>query len=99
MAMWVRAGAYDAVFLGTPKWTLSSPPVTEYIERATVTDTSLGIFVTYGGFDEGRYLNRLVERLEAKNGDVVATMRVERDTVDTPECLDGVAEFCDAVID
>lgn len=89
---------YDAVFLGTPKWTLSCPPVTEYLERASFDGTPIGVFLTYGGFDEQRYLARLVDRIEAQRGDVVATLRVQRDAVDTNECVRKVAEFCDEVI-
>lgn len=89
--------SYDVVFLGTPKWTLSCPPITEYIERADFDGATIGLFMTYGGFDEERYLDRLVDRVRAQGGTVVATLRAQRDEVDTADCADRVAEFCDVV--
>jgi flavodoxin len=88
-----------AVFLGTPKWTLSCPPVTEYVERADFEGTKIGVFMTYGGFDEERYLRQLVDRLEAQGGTVVATLRVQRDAIDTAECSQRTAGFCRAVLE
>ena len=88
----------DAVFLGTPKWTLSCPPVTEFLRRAALEDLPTGVFLTYGGFDERRYLRRIASKLRAKGADVRATLRVQRDAVGTPEYDAGVSRFCDAVV-
>lgn len=91
--------AYDAVFLGTPKWTLSCPPVTEYIERADFTDATVGLFMTYGGFDEERYLDDLVDRLQAAGATVPATLRVQRDETGSAECEKRTDRFCELVTD
>ena len=93
----VDLSTYDAVFLGTPKWTLSCPPVTEYVETADLSGTTVGLFLTYGGFDEGRYLDRLVERVRRQGATVPATMRVKRDAAGTERCAKRAAEFCRAV--
>ena len=89
---------YDAIFLGTPKWTLSCPPFTEFLRRASLEEVPTGVFLTYGGFDEERYLRRIASTLRANGADVRATLRVQRDAIDTPECDAGVARFCDAVV-
>lgn len=89
--------SYDVVFLGTPKWTLSCPPVTEYIERADFDGATIGLFMTYGGFDEERYLDRLVDHIQAQGGNVVGTLHTQRDEVETADCADRVADFCDVV--
>lgn len=88
---------YDAVFLGTPKWTLSCPPFTEYLTRVTLDGTRAGLFVTYGGFDEQRYTRRLAGRLRELGATVPATLRVQRDSIGTPEYERGVRRFCDQV--
>lgn len=89
---------YDAVFLGTPKWTLSCPPFTEFLRRASLEGCPTGVFLTYGGFDEERYLRRIVSTLREDGADVRATLRVQRDAIDTPDCDAGVSRFCDAVV-
>lgn len=90
---------FDAVFLGTPKWTFSCPPVTEYVERADVSGATIGLFMTYGGFDEERYLDALVDRLQSRGADVAGTVRVQRDATGTPEARRGTAHFCETVLE
>lgn len=89
----------DALLLGSPKWTLSCPPVTEYVSRLEATDVPTGVFLTYGGFDERRYLNRLVERVADTGAEVAATLLVKRDTVGSPEYENALDEFVAAVLD
>jgi hypothetical protein len=71
----------DAVVLGTPKWTLSCPPVTEFLRRADLDGVPVGVVLTYGGFDEQRYADALVDRLTGMDADVRATLLVKRDDV------------------
>lgn len=89
----------DALVLGTPKWTLSCPPVTEFVERASLDGVPTGLFLTYGGFDERRYVDRLVERVAAAGADVVATLLVKRDRVGSPGYHEALDEFAAAVLD
>lgn len=88
---------YDAVLLGTPKWTLSCPPVNAFIERAAFDGTTVGLFLTCGGFDEDRYCRRLTERLEGVGADVVATLVVRRDRVEAGAFEAAVDSFCESV--
>jgi hypothetical protein len=89
--------AYDAVVLGTPKWSLSCPPVTEYLQRVALDGVPTGVVLTYGGFDEQRYLRGLVSTLRDAGADVRATLRVQRDAVGGRECAAGVDRFCRAL--
>lgn len=69
------------VVIGTPKWTLSCPPVNEFLRRADLDGVDVGLVVTYGGFDEERYADALVDRLAGMGADVRARLLVERDEV------------------
>ena len=86
-----------AVLLGSPKWTLSCPPVTEFLERAHLDGVPTGVFLTYGGSDERRDAEALVDRVEACGADVRATLLVERDRVGSEAYVAGLREFCRAV--
>ena len=74
--------AFDAVFLGTPKWTFSCPPVTAYLDRVRFDGVPVGLFLTYGGFDEERYARRLEDRLRAAGAAEVVTLLARRERVD-----------------
>lgn len=87
-----------AVYLGTPKWTLSCPPVTEFCRRAAFDGTPVGLFVTYGGFDERRYARSLAADLAEQGVDVRATLLVRRDDVGAGAYRDRVERFCERVL-
>lgn len=87
-----------AVFLGTPKWTLSCPPVTEFVRQAAFGGVPVGLFVTYGGFDERRYARALVDRLDDRGADVRGALLVQRDAVGSERYADGLRAFRDAVL-
>ncbi len=89
----------SAVFLGSPKWTLSCPPVTEFLDAARLDGVPTGIFLTYGGFDEKRYADALVDRVKDCGADVRASLLVKRDRVGEAEYRTAVEEFCQAVFD
>jgi len=89
----------DALFLGSPKWTLSCPPVTEFVNRLQVEGVRTGLFLTFGGFDEERYANALADRLEDQGADLRATLLVKRERVGTPQYDTGLREFVDAVVE
>lgn len=89
---------YDAVFLGAPKWTLSCPPFTAYLRQVSLAGTPTGLFLTYGGFDEERYLRSMVDIVRRQGGDVRATLRVQREATATLDCEGSVATFCRHVL-
>lgn len=88
----------EAVFLGTPKWTLSCPPITEFIRHAELNDVPTGLFVTYGGFDEHRYAQSLADQLKNRGADVQATLLVKRDAIGGDDYYDRVNTFCRQVL-
>lgn len=83
----------SVAFLGTPKWTFSCPPVTAYLERVRYDGASVGLFVTYGGFDEERYARGLAERLRALGAAHVTSLLVKRDRVGGPDIEAAVESF------
>lgn len=89
---------FDAVFLGTPKWTLSCPPVTAYLNRVRFDGATVGLFLTYGGFDEERYARRLVSRLQRAGAETVETLLIKRDRVGGEGYGTEVSAFVDAVL-
>lgn len=95
-----RPPDFDAAFLGTPKWTLSCPPVSAYLDRMAFDGVPVGLFLTYGGFDEERYARRLAERLREEGAVAVERLLVERDRVEAgPEAFgDDVAAFVEDVL-
>lgn len=90
---------YDVVFLGTPKWTLSCPPVSEYLDRVRFDGTGVGLFLTFGGFDEKRYARGLVERLRDEGAATVETLLVKRDRVGGNGYDADVDAFVEAVVE
>ncbi|MFB6069577.1 MAG: flavodoxin family protein [Halanaeroarchaeum sp.] len=92
-------GAADALFLGSPKWTLSCPPVTAFVNRLRAEGVPAGLFVTYGGFDERRFARSLAGRMREAGADLQAKLLVERDAVGGREYESGLEAFLDAVVD
>lgn len=88
-----------AVFLGTPKWTLSCPPVTAYLRQVAFAETPVGLFLTYGGFDQRRYARALTDRLDDRGADVRARLLVQRDAVGSAAFGEGVETVRDRVLD
>jgi hypothetical protein len=55
--------AFDACLLVVPKWTFSCPPVNQYLARFRRRLPPAAVLLTYGGFDEARYLQALERQL------------------------------------
>ncbi|MEF8786905.1 MAG: flavodoxin domain-containing protein [Haloarculaceae archaeon] len=89
---------YDAVFLGVPKWTVNCPPITTYMSEVSMDSLPVGLFVTYGGFDEQRYVRALAEQLTGLGAETPAWLLVQRDRVQDIS-LEDVERFCDAVLE
>lgn len=89
----------EALFLGTPKWTFSCPPVTEYIHELDARDVPTGLFVTYGGFDERRYARAVADRLRNAGANVEAIVLVDRDRVGSSEYNERLDTFVEAVLE
>lgn len=73
---------YDVIILGTPKWTFNCPPVTSFIrflrKSRNEIKSKFAIFLTYGGFGEDVY----IEKLKAKLGfNVIAVEKFKRSDI------------------
>ncbi|MFQ6134416.1 MAG: flavodoxin family protein [Nitrososphaerales archaeon] len=87
---------YDLVVLGSPKWALSCPPVNEYLNRLHgCIGRMAAVFITYGGFDEKRYLDRLVKALEKKGLLISGTLMTRRRSIRNDEYQEDVKIFCE----
>ncbi|RPJ86899.1 MAG: hypothetical protein EHM18_03865 [Acidobacteria bacterium] len=91
---------FDRICLGFPKWTLSCPPLNRYLAMLPILppETSIGLFMGFGGFDEDRYLREVTARV-SRRGRLVASLAVKRKLAGTPESLSLVRQFCDALVD
>jgi hypothetical protein len=73
------AQGYDLVVLGFPKWTVSCPPVNQYLRLLEARPgTRFALFMSFGGFDQERYLAQMVRRLVKRRCEVIATVSVKR---------------------
>jgi len=73
------------LFLCMPKWTLNCPPVTEFIKKSDLRNTTVFLVITFGGFDEKRYASAVKKQLEGKGARVVSTLLVRRRDVEHAE--------------
>lgn len=85
---------YDLVLFGFPKWTLSCPPVNEYIGMiSNFEGKRIVLFMAYGGFDEKRYMKTMVSILRRKKMRVVGTLSVSRKSADKGVYIQDVTSF------
>jgi len=87
---------YQWIFLGTPKWTFSCPPVNQFLRNIRGgLGKSTALFMTYGGFDEDRYLKNLVKRMSKLGLKVNLAFKIRRKTIQRNEHLAAVKDFLD----
>ncbi|HXK61286.1 MAG TPA: hypothetical protein PLP42_15475 [Acidobacteriota bacterium] len=91
---------FDRVCLGFPKWTFSCPPLNRYLSAfpKLSPDACFGLFMSFGGFDEERYLQGIARRVSRK-GRLAATLAVKRRRIESPEAGLLVRRFCDSLIE
>lgn len=86
---------YDLVCLGFPKWTLSCPPLNQYIrEMRLAPGENVGLFMSFGGFDAKRYLRGIANKVTIKGARVVATAAIRRRTIQDASCQPAIDDFC-----
>lgn len=86
---------YDLVCLGFPKWTLSCPPVNQYLQEMRGSrGKNIALFMAYRGFDEKRYLQSMVRKLSKRGVDVVATLCVRRSAIRQGAFEEELRSFC-----
>lgn len=92
--------SYDAVILGSPKWTFNCPPVTYFIrflkgEKLKAKSPSrIFLFITYGGFREDGYIQKLKKNLEKCGFNVPLVRKFKRSEVKNGKATEEINKFC-----
>jgi hypothetical protein len=88
--------AYDLLVLGFPKWTVSCPPINEYLRLLQAgPGTRFALFMSFGGFDQERFLAQMVRKLISRGYLVTATVSVKRRLVEEKRYADLLVPFLD----
>jgi hypothetical protein len=82
---------YDALVLAFPKWTLSCPPVNGFLRRAGRLPPT-AVVISYGGWDEERYLADYLSRIERRRTAVLGGVALRRHAVGAEGTRDKLAE-------
>ena len=86
---------YDFLILGCPKWALSSPPINEYLNSLKGCKGRMSaVFITFGGYDEKRYLLQLENSLKKKGLQIIDRLAVRRSDIKKGEYLKKIKSFC-----
>ena len=89
---------YDVVLLGFPKWTFSCPPVNRYIRKLrSLSKPRFYLFMTYGGFDEQRFLNSMTGRLTKMGCNIVESLTIKRRQIQSGTYAQSVDSFAKRV--
>lgn len=87
--------SYDLVCLGAPKWTVSCPPLNEYLEMMTgCGGKRVVLFMTHGGFREHDFMRQVVRKVELKRPRVISILAIRRRNVADESYLKQVRDFC-----
>lgn len=90
--------AFDACLLAVPKWTLACPPVNQYLARFGRRLPPTAVLLTYGGFDEARYLNSVEERLRRDGVDVIGGIALRRRHIEAGAVDEDLRAFVVAAV-
>ncbi len=90
---------YDVVCLGLPKWTFGCPPINQYLKEVNLTGKTIGLFITYGGFDERRYLKHMIKHLSKKGANVKAFILLKRRWIEEDKVGDYIRSFCNSLFE
>jgi hypothetical protein len=86
---------FDLVFLGMPKWTLSCPPINQYLHRLRGhCGKPFAVWLCYGGFDQDRFLRSFLRKLKRMGVLPVASRLFKRGVVGEGNCQTDLADFC-----
>jgi hypothetical protein len=92
-------GEYDVVCLGFPKWTVSCPPVNQYIQLIQLKPgKSVGLFMSYGGFYQECYLRSMIKKVSGKGAQIVAVASIKRSAIRDGSFHDSLERFCREIL-
>ncbi len=95
---------YDALILGSPKWTFNCPSVTYFVrflkrERLKAKSPSkIFLFITYGGFREDSYIQKLKMDLEISGFSVPVVGKFKRSEIENGKAVEKINKFCFEVL-
>lgn len=70
--------SFDLCFLATPKWTFACPPVASFLARFGARLPPTALLLTYGGFDQVRYLRALEATARRRGVRVLDSLALRR---------------------
>jgi len=86
---------FDLVLLGMPKWTLSCPPVNQFLHTLRGhCGKPFAVWLCYGGFDQDRFLRSFLRKLRRMGVLPVAWRLIKRRTIGEGNCQKDLTEFC-----
>ena len=86
---------YDLLILGCPKWGLCSPPMNEYLNNLKRCEGRMSaVFITFGGYDERRYLLYLESFLKRKELHTIDKLAIRRSDVENGGYTQVIKSFC-----
>jgi len=86
---------YELLLIGSPKWTFGCPPINEYVSRLRGAEgRRFAVFLTYGGFDEKRYLRGLIEAVAKKGLKPSGYLLIKRRSILEGIHRERVEDFC-----
>lgn len=89
---------YELVCLGFPKWTLSCPPLNQYLGEVEGSRAKkFALFMVAGGFDEARYMRSIAHKVSKIGGHVADTMHLRRRQVLSGEHKEAARLFCQRI--
>lgn len=72
----------NLVFLCFPKWTINCPPITEFLKQVNLTEKTVYLVITYGGFDEKRYAEAYQKKIKKLCREVKGFLLVKRSEIE-----------------
>jgi len=92
-------GEYDVVCLGFPKWTVSCPPVNQYLHSMQLKPGNrIGVFMSCGGFDEERYLRSMMKKVARRGAQIVAVATIKRSAIRNGTFRNSLERFCRKIL-
>ncbi|MBI4455304.1 MAG: hypothetical protein HY644_05325 [Acidobacteria bacterium] len=86
---------FDLICFGFPKWTLSCPPANQYLKIMKHSQGKrFALFMSYGGFDQERYLRSMVRKVVKRGGYIVAAQAIKRSAIRQGAHSEALRSFC-----
>lgn len=89
---------YDLVILGSPKWTINSPPLNEYLNSLIGCHNQMAaVFITFGGYGEKKYLLQIKNSLIKKGLQPIDSLAIKRGSLNKGEHYMLIKTFCNNI--